>query len=77
MDVLEQYIDKVLTFIDVDIVIRSNLKITMDCGNGVQSLVAPLIGKKLGCEVLIINGYIDPNFSAKSVKRATGSCSHK
>jgi phosphomannomutase/phosphoglucomutase len=65
MDVLEQYIDKVLTFIDVDIVIRSNLKITMDCGNGVQSLVAPLIGKKLGCEVLIMNGYIDPNFSAR------------
>ncbi len=65
MDVLEQYIDKVLSFIDVDIVIRSNLKITMDCGNGVQSLVAPLIGKKLGCEVLIMNGYIDPNFSAR------------
>ena len=65
MDILEQYIDKVLSFIDADIVIRSNLKITMDCGNGVQSLVAPLIGKKLGCDVLIMNGYIDPNFSAR------------
>ena len=65
IDVLEQYIDKVLSFIDTGIITRSNLKITMDCGNGVQSLVAPLIGKKLGCEVLIINGYIDPNFSAR------------
>ena len=37
----------------------------MDFGNGVQSLVAPLIAKKLGCEILIINGNIDGNFSAR------------
>jgi len=65
LDVLGQYIDKVLSFIDIDIIRRSNLKIIMDCGNGVQSLVAPLIGRILGCEVLIMNGYIDPNFSAR------------
>src|SRR6185503_5321527 len=65
LDILEQYINKVLSFIDADIIRRSNLKIIMDCGNGVQSLVAPLIGRKLGCEVLIMNGYVDPNFSAR------------
>jgi phosphomannomutase/phosphoglucomutase len=65
LDVLGQYIDKVLSFVDVDIIRRSNLKIIMDCGNGVQSLVAPLIGKKLGCQVLIMKGYVDPNFSAR------------
>jgi phosphomannomutase / phosphoglucomutase len=65
LNVLEQYIDKVLSFIDTDTIRRSNLKIIMDCGNGVQSLVAPLIGRKLGCEVLLMNGYIDPNFSAR------------
>jgi len=65
LDVLEQYIDKVLSFIDADSIRRSNLKIIMDCGNGVQSVVAPLIGRKLGCEVLIMNGYVDPNFSAR------------
>lgn len=65
LDVLEQYIDRVISFIDSDIIQRSNLKIIMDCGNGVQSLVAPLIGRKLGCEVLIMNGYVDPNFSAR------------
>jgi phosphomannomutase/phosphoglucomutase len=37
----------------------------MDFGNGVQSLVAPLIAKKLGCEILIINGNIDGSFSAR------------
>ena len=65
LDVLEQYINKVLSFIDADSIRRSNLKIIMDCGNGVQSLVAPLIGRKLGCEVLIMNGYVDSNFSAR------------
>ena len=37
----------------------------MDLGNGVQSLVAPIIAKKLNCEVLIINGNIDGEFSAR------------
>jgi phosphomannomutase/phosphoglucomutase len=37
----------------------------MDFGNGVQSLVAPLIARKLGCEILVINGNIDGNFSAR------------
>jgi phosphomannomutase/phosphoglucomutase len=37
----------------------------MDFDNGVQSLVAPLIAKKLGCEILVINGNIDGSFSAR------------
>ncbi len=64
-DALEKYIDRVLSFVDVDTIKRYKFKIVMDFGNGVQSLVAPLIAKKLGCEILIINGNIDGNFSAR------------
>ncbi|MDQ6723409.1 MAG: phosphoglucosamine mutase [Thermoproteota archaeon] len=64
-DALEKYIDKVLSLIDVDAIKRYKFKIVMDFGNRVQSLVAPLIAKKLGCEILIINGNIDGNFSAR------------
>jgi phosphomannomutase / phosphoglucomutase len=65
LNVLDQYIDKVLTFINIPIVEKSKIRIVMDCGNGVQSIVAPLLARKLGCEVLVMNGQIDPNFSAR------------
>lgn len=61
----DQYINKVLTFVDREIIEKSKIRIVMDCGNGVQSVIAPLIAQKLGCEVLVINGNIDPNFSAR------------
>ena len=64
-DALEKYIDKVLSFIDIESVKYNKFKIVMDFGNGVQSLVASLIAKKLGCEILILNGNIDGNFSAR------------
>jgi phosphomannomutase / phosphoglucomutase len=64
-DALEKYIAKVLSLVDVEAIKRHKFKIVMDFGNGVQSLVAPLIAKKLGCEILIINGNIDESFSAR------------
>jgi phosphomannomutase / phosphoglucomutase len=64
-DALEKYIAKVISLVDVEAIKRHKFKIVMDFGNGVQSLVAPLIAKKLGCEILIINGNIDENFSAR------------
>jgi len=64
-DATEKYVDKVLSFVDVDAIRKCKFKIVMDFGNGVQSLVAPLIAKKLGCEILIINGNIDGSFSAR------------
>jgi hypothetical protein len=37
----------------------------MDFGNGVQALVAPILAKKLGCQVVAINGQIDGDFLAR------------
>jgi len=65
LNALDQYINKVLSFVDREIIEKSNIRIVMDCGNGVQSIIAPLIAKKLGCEILVMNGIIDPNFSAR------------
>lgn len=65
LNILDQYVDAVLCFVDVDLVKKSKIRIVMDCGNGVQSLVAPVIARKLGCEVLVINGNLDPDFSAR------------
>jgi phosphomannomutase/phosphoglucomutase len=65
LNAFDQYINKVLTFVDREIIEKSKIRIVMDCGNGVQSVIAPIIARKLGCEVLIMNGNIDPNFSAR------------
>ncbi|HXW12739.1 MAG TPA: phosphoglucosamine mutase [Nitrososphaeraceae archaeon] len=65
LNAFDQYINKVLTFVDREVIEKSKIRIVMDCGNGVQSVIAPLIARKLGCEVLIMNGNIDPNFSAR------------
>ncbi len=70
-DALEKYIDKVLSFVDVDNIKHYKFKIVMDFGNGVQSLVCPLMAKKLGCELLIINGNIDGDFSARGSEPKT------
>src|SRR5919107_1020076 len=70
-DALDTYIDRVLSFVDVDSIKHFKYKIVMDFGNGVQSLVAPLIARKLGCEILVINGNIDGNFSARGSEPKT------
>lgn len=62
---LEIYIDKVLSIIDVDLIKKFAFNIVMDFGNGVQSLVMPLIAKKLGCKIITLNGNIDPSFSGR------------
>ncbi len=62
---LHEYINRILTLVDVDAIRNRKFKIVMDFGNGVQSLVAPIVAKKLGCEVLIVNGNIDSAFSAR------------
>ena len=43
----------------------SGLKIVVDCGNGVASLVAPLVLRDAGHEVLCLNCDIDPRFPAR------------
>jgi phosphomannomutase/phosphoglucomutase len=37
----------------------------MDVGNGAQAVVAPLVAKKLGCKVIVINGHIDGDFPSR------------
>ena len=46
-DALEKYIDKVLSFVDVDSIKHYKFKIVMDFGNGVQSLVCSINCKKI------------------------------
>ncbi|MFZ0656683.1 MAG: phosphoglucosamine mutase, partial [Nitrososphaeraceae archaeon] len=60
--IIERYIDDVLKLVDTDRIKQRKFKITMDLGNGVQALVAPILAKRLGCTVITLNGTVDGNF---------------
>jgi len=63
--IIDKYIDDVLALIDADKIRKHKFKVTMDLGNGVQALVAPLLAKKLRCNVITLNGTIDGNFPGR------------
>ena len=63
--IIDKYIDDVLALIDADKIRKRKFKVTMDLGNGVQALVAPLLAKKLGCNVITVNGTVDGNFPGR------------
>jgi phosphomannomutase/phosphoglucomutase len=63
--IIDKYIDDVLTLVDTDKIRKRKFKVTMDLGNGVQALVAPSLAKKLGCNVVTVNGTVDGNFPGR------------
>ena len=69
--VIERYIDDVLKLVDTDRIKQRKFKITMDLGNGVQALVAPILAKRLGCSVITLNGTIDGNFPGRGFRANT------
>lgn len=63
--IIERYMDDVLKLVDTDRIKQRKFKITMDLGNGVQALVAPILAKRLGCTVITLNGTVDGNFPGR------------
>jgi phosphomannomutase/phosphoglucomutase len=64
-NVIQPYIEAVVSLVNVDRIRSRGFKIVMDMGNGVQALVAPYILSKLGCKVITINGDIDGSFPGR------------
>lgn len=57
-DLLPDYIDRVLG----DVQLSRPLKLVVDCGNGVASVVAPALFQALGCEVTPLYCKVDGDF---------------
>jgi phosphomannomutase/phosphoglucomutase len=64
-NIINDYIDRVLALIDVEKIKSRSFKVVMDLGNGVQTLVAPYLLKRLGCQVFTINSNIDGDFPGR------------
>lgn len=56
--IIEEYIQTILK----NVKLKRPLKIVVDCGNGVASVVAPLLYKQLGCEVVPLFCEVDGRF---------------
>jgi phosphomannomutase len=61
----KEIISEYINFLTKKLKPEKPLKILIDCGNGMASLIAKSLFEKTGCQVDAINDNIDPNFSAR------------
>jgi phosphomannomutase/phosphoglucomutase len=62
---IELYIKGILSTIDTTSIKKQRFHVVLDCGNGVGSLVAPILLKKLGCRVTELNCTPDGTFPGR------------
>ncbi len=63
--IIDYYINAILSLVDSEKIRSKKLTLTIDAGNGAQANVAPLLARKLGCKVIVINGNIDGDFPGR------------
>jgi phosphomannomutase / phosphoglucomutase len=63
--IISSYTEAVLAQIDANSIRQKKFTVAMDTGNGAQANVAPLVARKLGCKVIVVNGNIDGEFPAR------------
>jgi len=62
---IDLYIKGILSTVDVACIKQHRFQVVLDCGNGVGSLVAPILLKKLGCVVTELNCELDGRFPGR------------
>lgn len=58
MDIVDDYVD----YISSDIQLENELKVVVDCGNGIGGDVGPQVLEEIGCEVIRLHCEIDGSF---------------
>ena len=61
-DALREHSELILKNVNM---IRSGLKVVVDCGNGAASVITPYVLGKMGCNVITINSQPDGNFPGR------------
>ncbi len=64
-ETLGLYVDAVVSKVDVKLISGKKFKVALDPGNGVGTLVAPVIAQRLGCAVYTINAELDGRFPGR------------
>ena len=58
----EEYINSIVSKIDIELIKGANLKVCIDCANGASSITTPLLLKKIGVQTISINSSPDGMF---------------
>jgi len=64
-EAIDLYIDAVVSKAEVATIRSKGLKVAIDSGNGVGTLVAPTIAQRLGCQVYTVNAELDGRFPSR------------
>lgn len=63
--IIEEYIDEALKKVDIKAIKNANLKVVLDCGSGAGCVTAPILLRKLGCELTTLNCQEDGFFPGR------------
>ena len=58
VDIADDYIDQISS----DVQLENELKVVVDCGNGIAGNIAPELLEEIGCEVIPLHCEVDGNF---------------
>lgn len=61
----KEHIDAILSRVDAAKVRKRNLKVVLDCANGVPALIGPALFEELGCTTILLNDKIDGHFPGR------------
>ena len=59
---LSTHIEKILNYLNVDLIRRKRFRVALDCANGAGSVITPIFLRRLGCRVLGINCQVNEVF---------------
>ncbi|MHA2357328.1 MAG: phosphoglucosamine mutase, partial [Candidatus Heimdallarchaeaceae archaeon] len=68
IDLTSEYIDQIISFVDVDRIKKKKLTAVVDGGNAVGGLITPFLLKQLGVKVYSVNCQIDGRFPGRGVE---------
>ena len=68
MDLKEEYIDQICSFVDSNLIEKKKLCAVIDAGNAVGGLVTPILLRKLGIKTITINSQLDGRFPGRGVE---------
>lgn len=58
----DRYVDGILARVDVAAIARRRFRVVLDCGNGASVATSPTLLRRLGCQVITLNGQVDGTF---------------
>lgn len=64
-DFIREYSDAVKKNVNVEKIKKRKPKLVLDCGNGTAAIIAPVLFRELGCEIVLMNQEIDGRFPGR------------